>query len=266
MTKAPDTDNSLVEILAAVAAGRLDVDDGARLLGELGLSAVGDYARLDLGRERRRRVPEIVYAPGKTSEQLTEIVRAFVRGAGAVLCSKVSADQAAAVAAAVGDLATYDPRSGVLTARGAGCRPPGACGTAGVLAAGTADVPAAEEAAAVMRQMGVEVLTAYDLGVAGLHRLSRPLDAMLRGGAAALVVAAGMEGALPSVVAGLVDVPVIGLPTSTGYGYGGGGEAALMGMLQSCSPGLVVVNIDNGVGAGATAALIARAAAGKASP
>ena len=105
-------------------------------------------------------------------------------------------------------------------------------------------------------------LTAYDVGVAGLHRLPAPLDEMRDAGVAALVVAAGMEGALPSVVAGLVDVPVIGLPTSSGYGFGGRGEAALMGMLQSCSPGLVVVNIDNGVGAGATAALIARGAGG----
>ena len=106
--------------------------------------------------------------------------------------------------------------------------------------------------------MGVGVATAYDVGVAGVHRLSGPLNDMVERGVAALVVAAGMEGALPSVVSGLVSVPVIGLPTSTGYGMGGGGEAALLAMLQSCSPGLVVVNIDNGVGAGVTAALIAR--------
>jgi NCAIR mutase (PurE)-related protein len=109
--------------------------------------------------------------------------------------------------------------------------------------------------------MGVTALTAYDVGVAGVHRLAAPLREILDAGAAALVVAAGMEGALPSVVGGLVDVPVIGLPVSTGYGVGGGGEAALLGMLQSCSPGLVVVNIDNGIGAGVTAALIARRSA-----
>ena len=109
--------------------------------------------------------------------------------------------------------------------------------------------------------MGVAVVSAFDVGVAGLHRLATPLDEMRAAGVAAMVVAAGMEGALPSVVAGLVEVPVIGLPTSTGYGLGGRGEAALLGMLQSCSPGLVVVNIDNGIGAGATAALIARRAA-----
>jgi NCAIR mutase (PurE)-related protein len=251
---------SLRELLAAVAGGRLSVDEAGRRLAELGVSAVGDYALLDLGRARRKQVPEIIYAPGKTAAQLVEIVTAFVRGAGAVLCSKTSPEQAAAVRQKHRSGVIYDERSRVLVARGAHYQPPVECGTAGVLAAGTGDVPVAEEAAAVCRLMGVRVLTAYDVGVAGLHRLRGPLQEMLQAGVAALVVAAGMEGALPSVVAGLVDVPVIGLPTSTGYGLGGGGEAALLGMLQTCSPGLAVVNVDNGVGAGATAALIARRA------
>jgi len=134
-------------------------------------------------------------------------------------------------------------------------------GAVGVLAAGTSDLGVAGEAVAMCGAMGVAVVSAFDVGVAGLHRLATPLDEMRAAGVAAMVVAAGMEGALPSVVAGLVEVPVIGLPTSTGYGLGGRGEAALLGMLQSCSPGLVVVNIDNGIGAGATAALIARRAA-----
>jgi len=257
-----DADTALTELLAAVADGRVAVDRAVRQLAELGLNAVGDYARLDLGRQRRRLIPEIVYGPGKTIEQLVEIVRAFVRGSGWVLCSRVSAEQAAAVRTAVGERVSYDERSGVLIARGAQHEPPAPRGVAGVLAAGTADVPVAEEAVAVMREMGVCVHTAYDVGVAGLHRLGAPLETMRRAGVSVLVVAAGMEGALPSVVAGLVDVPVIGLPTSTGYGYGGGGHAALLGMLQSCALGLTVVNIDNGVSAGATAALIARATGG----
>ncbi len=130
-----------------------------------------------------------------------------------------------------------------------------------MLAAGTVDVAVAEEAATMCEAMGVAVVRAYDVGVAGLHRLSGPLEQLREAQVAAVVVAAGMEGALPSVVAGLLDAPVIGLPTSVGYGLGGGGEAALLGMLQSCTPGLVVVNIDNGIGAGAAAALIARRAA-----
>jgi NCAIR mutase (PurE)-related protein len=149
-----------------------------------------------------------------------------------------------------------------VVVRRAEAAPPQVRGAVGVLAAGTSDVGVAGEAVAMIRAMEVDALTAFDVGVAGLHRLSAPLEEMRAAGVGALIVVAGMVGALPSVVAGLVAVPVIGLPTSTGYGFGGRGEAALMGMLQSCSPGLAVVNIDNGVGAGATAAMIARAAAG----
>jgi NCAIR mutase (PurE)-related protein len=253
-------DNSLRELLDAVAEGRLSTAEAGSRLTDLGVCAVGDYARLDLGRARRKQVPEIVYAPGKTVAQLVEIVAAFVRGSGAVLVSKTSPEQARAVLDTAQGEAAYDERSKVLVVRGPGYVGPQECGAAGVLAAGTGDVPAAEEAAAVCRMMGVRVHTAYDVGVAGLHRLAGPLKTMLDAGVTVLVVAAGMEGALPSVVAGMVDVPVIGLPTSTGYGLGGNGEAALLGMLQTCSPGLTVVNVDNGVGAGATAALIARRA------
>jgi hypothetical protein len=131
-------------------------------------------------------------------------------------------------------------------------------GKVGVLAAGSSDIGVAEEARAVAEAMGCEVLTSYDVGVAALHRVLEPVKRMVEEGVDALVVVAGMEGALPTVVSGLTDVPVIGVPTSVGYGYGAKGEAALMGMLQSCSPGLAVVNIDNGVGAGAIVALISR--------
>jgi len=126
------------------------------------------------------------------------------------------------------------------------------------MTAGTSDIRVAEEARVVAEEMGCEVVTAYDVGIAGFHRHIGPLRRMLREGVDAIVVVAGMEGALPSVVASLVDVPVIGVPTSVGYGLGGKGVGALTTMLQSCSPGLCVVNIDNGVGAGALAALIAR--------
>ena len=127
----------------------------------------------------------------------------------------------------------------------------------GILTAGTADIPVAEEAKTVLEEMGYEVLAEYDVGVAGVHRLFPSLRKMLENDVKVLIVVAGMEGALPSLVASLVDVPVIGVPTSTGYGIGGGGVGALISMLQSCSLGLVVVNIDNGVGAGIAAALIA---------
>ena len=251
-------DRSLKELLAEVAAGRVTVADATSRLEEFGYSAVGDFARLDVTRAARKGVPEVIYAEGKTSDQLVAVVRRFLDHGETVLCSRVAADQAAALTSGVQADVDYDERSRVVVARRAGSAAPPARGVVGILAAGTSDAAAAGEAAAMCRAMGVAVVSAVDVGVAGLHRLAGPLDEMRAAGAAAIVVAAGMEGALPSVVAGLVDVPVIGLPTSTGYGLGGRGEAALLGMLQSCSPGIVVVNIDNGIGAGATAALIAR--------
>jgi pyridinium-3,5-biscarboxylic acid mononucleotide synthase len=253
-------DNSIQDLLAAVAAGRVAAADAARRLEQFGYSGVGDYARLDVARAARKGVPEVVYAESKSIDQLTAIVARFLEHGDTVLCSRVSAEQAAALAQL--DAAVhYDERSRVVVARRAGAPAAPARGVVGIVAAGTSDAAAAGEAEAMCRAMAVQVITAYDIGVAGLHRLAGPLDELRAAGAAAVIVAAGMEGALPSVVAGLVDVPVIGLPTSTGYGLGGRGEAALLGMLQSCSPGLVVVNIDNGIGAGATAALIARQAA-----
>ena len=134
-------------------------------------------------------------------------------------------------------------------------------GRVGILTAGTSDVSVASEAAVIAQELGCEVMEARDVGVAGLHRLVQPLERLAEWDAHVIIVAAGMDGALPSVVAGLVPVPVIGLPTSVGYGYGAAGTGALMTMLQSCAPGLVVVNIDNGVGAGVAAAKIANLAA-----
>jgi pyridinium-3,5-biscarboxylic acid mononucleotide synthase len=249
-------DHDLRALLAEVAAGRTTVDEAADGLAGLGLTAVGDFACLDTGRAQRKGVPEIVFGDGKTVDQFAAIMAAFVTRAAAVVASKVSPEQAAAVAAPPGGEAVWHERARMLVVRRGDYHPPPPRGVVGVLAGGTSDTAIADEAAIVCREMGVEVLTAYDVGVAGVHRLVSPLREM--GAAGALIVAAGMEGALPSVVCGLVDVPVIGLPVSTGYGIGGRGEAALLGMLQSCSPGLAVVNIDNGVGAGVTAALIAR--------
>lgn len=255
-------DDDLSRLLEDVAAGRTTARQARERLERHALVHVDDYACLDIGRHARTGIPEVVYAAGKTVDHLVAVAAAFVARTGSVLCSAASGEQARALGdAALGEM-SYDGRSGVVVIHGEAYAPPQRLGAVGVLAAGTSDVGRAEEAAVVAREMGVEVLTAYDVGVAGLHRLRDPLRRMAGVPVAAFVVAAGMEGALPSVVAGLVDAPVIGLPVSVGYGLGGRGEAALLGMLQSCVPGLVVVNIDNGVGAGATAALIARRAAG----
>ncbi len=215
-------------------------------------------ARLDLGRAARKGIPEVVLAESKSDEQLVAIVRAFLQGVGYAIVSRARSDQFALLARAFPD-ATLELRE---SARAAALHAPGyerprAGGHIGILTAGVGDIPIAEEARLVAEEMGCRVTTIYDVGVAGIHRLFGPLGELLASDVAALVVCAGMDGALPSVVAGLAHTPVIGCPTSIGYGAGGKGRAALLAMLQTCAPGLTVVNIDNGVGAGATAALIA---------
>jgi len=206
-----------------------------------------------------------VQARGKSQEQTQRIAAELMEHTGRAIISSLSPDGWQELADEFGPLvAAGSPESGMLVVRRPGHEPAPTGGSVGVLSAGTADVPVAEAARLVAAEMGCETPYAYDVGVAGVHRLADPLKDMTIAGIDCLVVAAGMEGALPSVIAGLVAVPVIGLPTSTGYGLGGDGTAALLSMLQSCSPGLVVVNIDNGVGAGATAALIANRAAQKA--
>jgi NCAIR mutase (PurE)-related protein len=215
-------------------------------------------ARLDLERERRKGVPEIVLAEGKRLEHVEQIVERFVATAGRCIVSRARPAVVRRLRARFADCSlVVHEAARMVVVRAAPGAPAPTGATVAVLSAGTADVPVAEEARVVAEEMGCRVLTAYDVGVAGLHRLAAPLAEMRAAGVDAVVVAAGMDGALPSVVAGLVAVPVIGVPTSVGYGAGGRGLAALLSMLQTCVPGLVVVNVDNGVGAGATAALIA---------
>ena len=214
--------------------------------------------RPDFTREARKGIPEVVLAASKSDEQVMAIARAFVDRGGHVLISRLRPATAERLLAEFG--AEYVELRG--EARAAAVHAPGYLrpetgGRVGVVTAGTGDIPVAEEARLVAEEMGCEVSSVFDVGVAGIHRLFDPLRELIEHDVAALVVVAGMDGALPSVVAGLSPVPVIGVPTSIGYGAGGRGRAALLSMLQTCVPGLVVVNIDNGVGAGATAALIA---------
>ena len=265
MSHGPGDGNSLRELLGALAAGDLDVEGALQRLRLFQVSQLGDFARLDSGRILRKGVPEVVYAPRKTDNQLEAIVRHFVEARGLALVSRLEAARADVLRSKLeseggyeGLGFDYDPEAAVLAVTTTSYRPPEPRGYIGLLTAGTSDIPVAEEAALVAEHMGCHVERGYDVGVAGVHRLLEPLSRMIEAGADVFVVAAGMEGALPSVVGGLVDVPVIGVPTSTGYGMGGDGTAALYSILQSCSPGVVAVNIDNGVGAGAAAALIAR--------
>lgn len=219
-----------------------------------------DFAQLDLQRAARKGVPEVVLAHRKTPEQNVTIAGRFLQAQGRAILSRVPPDAEAALRQAFPPPTVVEwfpaPRAMVLRQPDFALDPTG--GRVGIVTAGTSDTPIAEEAALLCREMGCQVHTAYDVGVAGLHRLFEPLDRLLNEmHVDVLVVAAGMDGALPSVVSGLVDVPVIGLPTSVGYGLGGEGHAALLSMLQTCAPGMAVVNIDNGVGAGAVAGVIA---------
>ncbi len=208
---------------------------------------VGDFARLDHDRLARQGLPEFVYAESKTPDQVAAIMVRMVERQGCALAARANADHAAAVRAALPE-AGYDATSRLLTA---GQMPRQAAGRAMVVAAGTSDLPVAEEVLGVLDFLGDGVERLYDVGVAGVHRLLAHVEALAR--ADVLIVVAGMEGALPTLVGGLVASPVIAVPTSVGYGASFQGLAALLGMLNSCAPGVTVVNIDNGLGAAAAA-------------
>ena len=224
-----------------------------------GITALGDYARLDTDRAARTGDPEVVYGAGKTPQQVVEILRTLhtAHPDRAVLATRVADDAAEAVRAALPG-AVIDPVARAVTLGPL----PEARGTVCIVSAGTSDAPVAAEAALTARVYGAGVRVVTDVGVSGLHRILAAREELLT--ADCLVVVAGMEGALPSVVGGLVGVPLVAVPTSVGYGASFGGVAALLGMLNSCAPGVTVVNIDNGFGAGVFAARVARNAAPRA--
>jgi NCAIR mutase (PurE)-related protein len=239
------------ELLDAVAAGTLRPDDALDRLVTAPYDALA-HSLVDLHRELRTGDPEVVYGAGKTTAQVLDVVAALrARTERAVLVTRVAAETTAALAEAHADL-TVD---GATVAVGA--LPP-ARGTVAVLAAGTSDGAVAGEAALTVRAFGADAVRVDDVGVAGLHRLLAARPALEQ--ADVVVVVAGMEGALASVVGGLVGTPLVAVPTSVGYGAAFGGVAALLAMLNACAPGVGVVNIDNGFGAGVLAARIARAA------
>jgi pyridinium-3,5-biscarboxylic acid mononucleotide synthase len=251
--------DELEKTLAAVARGDLSPESAAGRLKRGEVRYLDEFAALDLGRSVRKGVPEVVYARGKSPAQVAAICATLLEeSCERVIVSTPTPEHEAEIRATLPE--TPIRRAGRSVVVGSG-EPAPSGGRVGALSAGTSDLPVLEEALAVVREMGASVMSFHDVGVAGVHRLAAPLEELREFDPDALIVAAGMEGALPSVVSGLVAVPVIGLPTSTGYGLGGDGTAAILGMLQTCSPGLSVVNVDNGVGAGATAALIANRAA-----
>ncbi|HZY70105.1 MAG TPA: nickel pincer cofactor biosynthesis protein LarB [Thermoplasmata archaeon] len=222
--------------------------------------AAGDFARFDDGRAARTGVPEVVLAEGKRPAHLVAILTELQsRGRGAIVSRLAPNHRTALIAATRAGLRLrIEGSTNVAVLEGPIVPPPNGGATVAVLTAGTADVPFAEEAIAVLRALGIRTASAHDVGVAGLHRLEVALDRLHRSAPVLYLVFAGREGALPTVVAGLVDAPVVGIPTPNGYGRGGRGEAALNAMLQSCAP-LAVVNIGGGVPAALFAAqLVAR--------
>jgi len=209
------------------------------------------FARVDTDRMRRRGMPEVIYCPGKTTEHIIKIMHALMRSRQHVMATRATPEQAAIICKSI-PKAAHNADARIITVDVG--RKPTPSGLVVVLSAGTSDIPVSEEAALTAERMGARVKRVYDVGVAGIHRLGRHLS-LLRS-ARVVIVVAGMEGALPSVVGGLIDKPVIAVPTSTGYGTGLKGFSALLAMLNTCVPGITVVNIDNGFGAGVAAAMI----------
>lgn len=240
------------QLLEAVRDRRLDVDEGARRLAEMPFEHLG-HSHVDHQRETRCGEPEVVYAAGKTTEQIVAIARAIVARSPRFLATRIEPAAAAALCATLPG-AVHHERARCVSWTSADA--PAPHGDVLVVCAGTSDLPVAEEALLAARHGGARAELLADVGVAGLHRLLAHSDRLRR--AQTLVVVAGMEGALPSVVGGLVAAPVIAVPTSVGYGASFDGLAALLGMLNSCAGGVTVVNIDNGYGAGCAAARIAR--------
>jgi len=209
------------------------------------------FAKPDYARQQRCGVPEVIYGAGKTASQIVAIIRALNDAGQNAFATRVTPEQAAAVREELPD-AVYRAEARILVRDVVPLPPP--AGKVAVLCAGTSDLPVAEEAAVTAERMGAAVERIYDVGVAGLHRLLSRVERFAD--AHAIIVVAGMEGALPSVVGGLIDKPVIAVPTSVGYGASFNGLAALLGMLNTCAAGVTVVNIDNGFGAGVAAARI----------
>lgn len=249
-------------ILQEFAKGRLSIDDVEKKISIHSIEfAAGNIAQLDTAREARKGIPEVVFGEYKSHAEIIKIVNAILRRNDSVVVSRIQkADLPKLVSllrkkdlkVEVGKLSStiLVSRNSVTITKG---RP-----KIGIICAGTSDIGIAEESRLIAKSMDCDSLISYDVGIAGLHRLFPALRHMIEHDVEAIVVVAGMEGALASVVSSMVNLPVIGVPTSVGYGFGSAGIAALASMLQSCTFGLAVVNIDNGIGAGAFAALIAK--------
>ena len=238
------------ELLEGVREGRVEIADALQMLKKLPFEDL-DFAKIDTPRHLRNGFSEVIYAKGKTVEQIKSIVGRAAGGSRCLLATKAGREVYEGIREVRPDAVYHEMAQIVVIGEPPN---PTSTKTVAVVCAGTSDLPIAEEAAVTAAAMGNEVVRIYDVGVAGLHRLFGSLDTLLD--ANVVVVVAGMDGALPSVIGGLVDKPIVAVPTSVGYGANFGGLAPLLTMLNSCSPGVSVVNIDNGFGAGFFASMV----------
>jgi NCAIR mutase (PurE)-related protein len=246
------------EILQKLINGEISAETAEKMLKPMQILELEDFAKIDVCRDIRTGVPEAVFAEGKENDEIVKILLNCTSN-GRIMVTRLPKERFEDIKDELNPLidkgfkVVYNRRAKILMVKNHEVTK---IGKIGVITAGTSDIPVAEEAKVVAEEAGCEVLTSYDVGVAGIHRLFSQVRRMIESNVEVIIVVAGMEGALPSVVAGLVDVPVVGLPTSVGYGVGEGGFTALYAMLQSCAPGIGVVNIDNGYGAAIFASTI----------
>ncbi|BDZ69922.1 NCAIR mutase (PurE)-related protein [Methanobacterium petrolearium] len=252
--------DSMKKVLQELINGNVSVEEAEKMLKTMQIAELEDFAKLDTARDIRTGFPEAIFAEGKNDQELVKIIRNCANR-GRVLVTRLKEDRYINIKEKLESLrdegfkVEYNTKARVLLIKDQEIERQGKIG---IITAGTSDIPVAEEARIVAEEAGCEVITAYDVGVAGIHRLFSQIRRILEEEVKAIIVVAGMEGALPSVVAGLVDIPVIGVPTSVGYGVGTGGFTALNAMLQSCAPGIAVVNIDNGFGAAVFAVTVVK--------
>jgi pyridinium-3,5-biscarboxylic acid mononucleotide synthase len=244
---------ALRSLLDAVASGKISADSALLSLKDLSFEKIGDFAHVDHHRALRTGFPEVIWGPGKTPQQIAQIMNAMRDRSCTIMATRIEPDVFLAIQFLLPDVEYYD-RARICALKVT--ETPKRLGTVTILTAGTADLPVAEEAAVTAELAGFGVRRLWDVGVAGIHRLLAQREVIDQ--AQVLIVVAGMEGALPSVVGGLADCPVIAVPTSVGYGASFGGVSALLGMLNSCASGVGVVNIDNGFGAAMLACQILR--------
>jgi hypothetical protein len=247
---------NLEKLLERVSRGEITPKDGLEELKYFDFESVGDFAKIDHHRQLRTGFPEVIWGPGKTTSQIREIMQVMAQKSDLVMATRIEQDVANELEMSIAGLIYY-PQARICTLQKKSHLPI-APGLISVISAGTADLPVAEEAAITAELCGFQVERLWDVGVAGIHRLLQHKRTLAR--ADVLIVVAGMEGALPSVVAGIVDSPIIAVPTSIGYGASFQGIAPLLTMLNSCAAGVAVVNIDNGFGAGIMACQILRTA------